>query len=179
MALADPEAGRSHANDSEPLMAGEGSDDDEHQHFSHRAPWLRAFVLGANDGLVSVAALMLGVGGGDSNLATMRLAGIAAWIAGALSMAVGEYISVASQRDTELADIEKEREQQAKVRPARHTAVLAARAASRLWRAACACMAPWAFHGASLRCMHAGRVGPRHRRCMRAQEHVVTVCLFC
>lgn len=111
-AMADQEAGTSHTNGSEPLI--EAEDSDEHEHFSHRAPWLRAFVLGANDGLVSVAALMLGVGGGDSTLATMRLAGIASWIAGALSMAVGEYISVASQRDTELADIEKEREQQAK-----------------------------------------------------------------
>ncbi|KAG2486703.1 hypothetical protein HYH03_014632 [Edaphochlamys debaryana] len=87
---------------------------DEHQHYTHRNPWLRAFVLGANDGLVSVAALMLGVGGGDASLHTMRLAGLAAWIAGALSMACGEYISVASQRDTEQADIEKERQQQQK-----------------------------------------------------------------
>ncbi|KAG2454511.1 hypothetical protein HYH02_000358 [Chlamydomonas schloesseri] len=87
---------------------------DEHIHYSHRLPWLRAFVLGATDGLVSVAALMLGVGGGSESLTTLRLAGIAAWIAGALSMAVGEYISVASQRDTEMADVEKERQQQAK-----------------------------------------------------------------
>ncbi|KXZ50817.1 hypothetical protein GPECTOR_15g503 [Gonium pectorale] len=57
---------------------------------------------------------MVGVGGGSSELATMRLAGVAAWIAGALSMACGEYISVASQRDTEEADIEKERQQQLK-----------------------------------------------------------------
>ncbi|PNH11207.1 Fe(2+)/Mn(2+) transporter pcl1 [Tetrabaena socialis] len=87
---------------------------DEHTHYSHRGPWLRAFVLGATDGLVSVAALMLGVGGGSEALSTMRLAGIAAWIAGALSMAVGEYISVSSQRDTEEADVEKERVQQTK-----------------------------------------------------------------
>ncbi|GIL89751.1 hypothetical protein Vretimale_16599 [Volvox reticuliferus] len=87
---------------------------DEHQHYIHRAPWLRAFVLGANDGLVSVAALMLGVGGGSESLSTMRLAGVASWIAGALSMAVGEYISVSSQRDTEVADIEKERQAQSK-----------------------------------------------------------------
>ncbi|KAG2454701.1 hypothetical protein HYH02_000538 [Chlamydomonas schloesseri] len=87
---------------------------DEHEHYTHRNPWLRAFVLGANDGLVSVAALMLGVGGGSDDLAAMRLAGIASWVAGALSMALGEYVSVASQRDTEEADIEKERQQQAK-----------------------------------------------------------------
>lgn len=55
-----------------------------------RAPWLRAFVLGANDGLVSTSSLMLGVSGGSESLSTIRLAGIAAWIAGALSMAVGE-----------------------------------------------------------------------------------------
>ncbi|GLC45708.1 hypothetical protein PLESTF_000470700 [Pleodorina starrii] len=99
-------------------VAHEAEDDnssvDEHVHYSHRSPWLRAFVLGANDGLVSTAALMLGVGGGSDDLATMRLAGVAAWIAGALSMAAGEYISVASQRDTEEADVEKERQQQLK-----------------------------------------------------------------
>jgi VIT1/CCC1 family predicted Fe2+/Mn2+ transporter len=65
-------------------------DHDEHQHFSHRAPWLRAFVLGANDGLVSTAALMLGVGGAQPTLGAMRLAGVAALVAGALSMACGE-----------------------------------------------------------------------------------------
>ncbi|GLC75758.1 hypothetical protein PLESTF_001682400 [Pleodorina starrii] len=104
-----------------PLINDAGSSSsDEHVHYIHRAPWLRAFILGANDGLVSaekapkvsVAALMLGVGGGSESLSTMRLAGVASWIAGALSMAVGEYISVASQRDTEEADIEKERQQQ-------------------------------------------------------------------
>lgn len=89
-------------------------EDDEHQHYSHRAPWLRAFILGANDGLVSVAALMLGVSGGSEDLATIRLAGISAWIAGALSMAVGEYISVAGQRDSEEADVQKERDMQTK-----------------------------------------------------------------
>ncbi|PNW86876.1 hypothetical protein CHLRE_02g099500v5 [Chlamydomonas reinhardtii] len=90
------------------------ADEDEHVHYAHRAPWLRAFVLGANDGLVSVAALMLGVGGGSDDLSAMRLAGIASWVAGALSMALGEYVSVASQLDTEEADIEKERQQQLK-----------------------------------------------------------------
>jgi VIT1/CCC1 family predicted Fe2+/Mn2+ transporter len=84
------------------------------QHYSHRAPWLRAFVLGANDGLVSVAAIMVGVGGGTDNITVMRLAGLAGWLAGALSMAVGEYISVAAQRDCEEADIAKEIEEQNK-----------------------------------------------------------------
>ena len=74
---------------------------DEHDHFSQRAPWLRAGILGANDGLVSVASLMIGVGGGSSALHTMILAGLAGLVGGALSMAVGEYISVASQKDAE------------------------------------------------------------------------------
>lgn len=95
-----------------------GSDNDEHQHYSHRAPWLRAFVLGANDGLVSVASLMLGVGaasaGGPEALQAMRVSGVAGLVAGALSMAVGEYISVSSQRDAEEADVDKERQEQAK-----------------------------------------------------------------
>jgi hypothetical protein len=80
-------------------------EEDEHEHFSHRAPWLRAFVLGANDGLVSVASLMLGVGaaspsgdGAAAALQAMRVSGVAGLVAGALSMAVGEYISVSSQR---------------------------------------------------------------------------------
>jgi len=73
-------------------------DEDEHTHYSHRAPWLRAAVLGATDGLVSVAALMLGVGGGTEELHALVLAGVAGLVGGALSMACGEYISVASQR---------------------------------------------------------------------------------
>lgn len=71
---------------------------DEHQHFSQRAPWLRAGVLGANDGLVSVASLMLGVEGGTNELHPVVLAGVAGLVAGALSMAVGEFVSVSSQR---------------------------------------------------------------------------------
>eukprot|EP00667_Euglena_gracilis_P018334 EG_transcript_19464 len=80
-----------------------------HDHYSQRSPWLRAFVLGANDGLVVTAALMLGFSGGTNNLGTIQLAGVASWIAGALSMALGEYVSVSSQRDAETADIAKER----------------------------------------------------------------------
>eukprot|EP00879_Flechtneria_rotunda_P021190 GHRR01022322.1.p1 GENE.GHRR01022322.1~~GHRR01022322.1.p1 ORF type:complete len:145 (+),score=52.25 GHRR01022322.1:184-618(+) len=105
----------------QPLLARQQSNysaespcEDEHVHYSHRAPWLRAFVLGANDGLVSVASLMLGVGAGTEALRTMQLSGIAGLVAGALSMACGEYISVASQKDAEEADIEKERQQQLK-----------------------------------------------------------------
>jgi len=89
-------------------------EEDEHQHYSQRAPWLRAGVLGALDGLVSVASLMIGVGGGSSALHVMILAGLAGLVGGALSMAVGEYISVSSQRDAEMADIAKERAEQAK-----------------------------------------------------------------
>jgi len=87
---------------------------DEHKHYSHRSPMLRALVLGALDGLVSVACTIVGVSGGDSSLALMRLAGISAWVACALAMAAGEYVSVASQKDCEEADIAKEREQQEK-----------------------------------------------------------------
>lgn len=60
-------------------------DEDEHMHYSHRAPWLRAFVLGANDGLVSVSSLMLGVGAGSKGLHAMQLAGLAGLVSGATS----------------------------------------------------------------------------------------------
>lgn len=86
----------------------------EHVHHSNRAPWLRAMVLGANDGLVSVAALLMGVSAGDDSLRFMRLSGVAGLIAGALSMAAGEYVSVSSQRDAEKADIHKEIQEQLK-----------------------------------------------------------------
>ncbi|KAJ3045648.1 hypothetical protein HDV00_007773 [Rhizophlyctis rosea] len=82
-----------------------------HRHYSDRTPWLRAAVLGANDGLVSVAALMLGVGGGNADQKTMILAGVASLVAGALSMACGEYVSVSSQKDTEHADMLRERQE--------------------------------------------------------------------
>ena len=67
------------------------------RHHSQRTPWLRALVLGASDGLISTASLMVGVAGGTDSLATLRLAGVAGLVGGALSMAVGEFISVASQ----------------------------------------------------------------------------------
>ncbi|CAM6106601.1 unnamed protein product [Calypogeia fissa] len=85
-----------------------------HWHYSHRSPWLRALVLGANDGLVSISSLMLGVGAVNSDVKTMVTSGLAGLIAGAGSMAIGEFVSVFSQRDTELADIEKERQEHAK-----------------------------------------------------------------
>ena len=74
-------------------------------HRSNRAGWLRAAVLGANDGVVSTACLIVGIAGAGASFAAVRTAGIAGLAAGALSMAVGEYVSVASQRDIEQADL--------------------------------------------------------------------------
>ena len=68
---------------------------------AERLNWLRAGVLGANDGIVSVAATVVGVAGAATGLATLAVAGVAALVAGALSMAAGEYVSVSSQRDAE------------------------------------------------------------------------------
>ena len=79
------------------------------RHFSHRTGWLRATVLGANDGIISVAALILGIAAADPSRSVVLTAGIAGLSAGALSMGLGEYISVSSQRDTEKADIAKEK----------------------------------------------------------------------
>lgn len=76
---------------------------------SQKLNWLRAGVLGANDGIVSVAAVVVGVAGATSDLGPIFTAGTAAVIGGAVSMALGEYISVSSQRDSERALIEKER----------------------------------------------------------------------
>jgi vacuolar iron transporter family protein len=78
-------------------------------HLSHRGGWLRAAVLGANDGLLSTASLLTGVAAGNVDRSALVLTGIAAIGAGALSMASGEYVSVASQRDSEHADIAMER----------------------------------------------------------------------
>lgn len=74
-----------------------------------RLNWLRAGVLGANDGIVSIAGLVLGVAGATTSLSVLLTAGVAGIIAGAISMAAGEYVSVSSQRDTERALLEKER----------------------------------------------------------------------
>jgi VIT1/CCC1 family predicted Fe2+/Mn2+ transporter len=71
--------------------------------------WLRAAVLGANDGIVSVASIVVGVAGASNSSSFILTAGVAGLVAGALSMAVGEYVSVSTQRDTEKAMIEKER----------------------------------------------------------------------
>lgn len=78
-------------------------------HRSSRIGWLRAAVLGANDGIVSTASLVVGVAAGGANSAELLLAGTAGLVAGAMSMAAGEYVSVSSQSDTEQADLAKER----------------------------------------------------------------------
>lgn len=77
---------------------------------AQRLNWLRAAVLGANDGIVSVAAVVVGVAGATSSRAAVLTAGVAALVGGAISMALGEYVSVSSQSDTEKALIGKERE---------------------------------------------------------------------
>jgi len=78
-------------------------------HHIHRVGWLRAAVLGANDGIVSTASLLLGVTAADSSREEVLTAGVAGLVAGAMSMAAGEYVSVGSQRDTERADLARER----------------------------------------------------------------------
>lgn len=77
-------------------------------HFSQRSGWLRAAVLGANDGIVSTASLLLGVAAAGTGREDILLAGIAGLIAGAMSMAAGEYVSVSSQADSETADLQRE-----------------------------------------------------------------------
>jgi VIT1/CCC1 family predicted Fe2+/Mn2+ transporter len=79
------------------------------RHFGHRVGWLRASVLGANDGIISTAALLLGVAVANSDRSAILTAGMAGLVAGAVAMALGEYVSVSSQRDSERSDIEKER----------------------------------------------------------------------
>jgi VIT1/CCC1 family predicted Fe2+/Mn2+ transporter len=80
-------------------------------HLVERIGWLRAAVLGANDGIVSTASLAIGVAAASAARADILLAGTAGLVAGAMSMAAGEYVSVSSQSDTEKADIEREREE--------------------------------------------------------------------
>ncbi len=77
-------------------------------HRAHRIGWLRAAVLGANDGIVSTASLILGVAAAGANAATILIAGVAGLVAGAMSMAAGEYVSVSTQSDTEQADLARE-----------------------------------------------------------------------
>jgi VIT1/CCC1 family predicted Fe2+/Mn2+ transporter len=81
------------------------------RHRTHRIGWLRAAVLGANDGLVSTASLVLGVAAAGANSKSILIAGVAGLVAGAMSMAAGEYVSVSSQSDTERADLDRERKE--------------------------------------------------------------------
>lgn len=81
------------------------------RHRAERIGWLRAAVLGANDGIVSTASLVLGVAAADATHSNVLVAGVAGLVAGAMSMAAGEYVSVHSQADTEQADIERERKE--------------------------------------------------------------------
>lgn len=81
------------------------------RHRTDRIGWLRAAVLGANDGIVSTASLILGVAAANADHKAVLIAGVAGLVAGAMSMAAGEYVSVHSQADTEKADLEKEKQE--------------------------------------------------------------------
>ncbi|MGD0563722.1 MAG: VIT family protein [Roseiarcus sp.] len=78
-------------------------------HFVNRAGWLRAAVLGANDGIISTASLIVGVASAGASRGEILTAAVAGWAAGAMAMAAGEYVSVSSQADSEAADLERER----------------------------------------------------------------------
>jgi vacuolar iron transporter family protein len=81
------------------------------RHRTHRIGWLRAAVLGANDGIVSTASLVLGVAAAGASSESILIAGVAGLVAGSMSMAAGEYVSVSSQADTERADLDRERKE--------------------------------------------------------------------
>lgn len=80
-------------------------------HYIHRSNWLRAAVLGANDGIISISSLAIGIATATSTRDSILLATVAGLVAGALSMAAGEYVSVSSQTDIEMADIEREKKE--------------------------------------------------------------------
>lgn len=81
------------------------------KHYLHRVGWLRAAVLGANDGIVSTASLIIGVAAANAGDREVLIAGVAGLVAGAMSMAAGEYVSVSTQADTEKADLDRERQE--------------------------------------------------------------------
>jgi VIT1/CCC1 family predicted Fe2+/Mn2+ transporter len=81
------------------------------RHYAERIGWMRAAVLGANDGIVSTASLVVGVAAANAARPAVLVAGVAGLVAGAMSMAAGEYVSVSSQADTEKADLERERKE--------------------------------------------------------------------
>jgi VIT1/CCC1 family predicted Fe2+/Mn2+ transporter len=91
------------------LAPGPHEDEPHETGLNNRLNWLRAGVLGANDGIVSTAGIVMGVAGATSDRGTILVAGVAGLVAGALSMAAGEYVSVSTQKDSELALLEKER----------------------------------------------------------------------
>lgn len=93
------------------VIEGGAAEHDEPQGggLNNRLNWLRAGVLGANDGIVSVAGMVMGVAGATTQRSDILIAGVAGLVAGALSMAAGEYVSVSTQRDAELSLLEKER----------------------------------------------------------------------
>ena len=95
--------------------SGQHPDEPHRSGLAQRLNWLRAGVLGANDGIVSVAAIVVGVAGATSAAGPIATAGVAALVGGALSMALGEYVSVSSQRDSEHALIEKEKRELAEM----------------------------------------------------------------
>ncbi|WP_109809111.1 VIT1/CCC1 transporter family protein [Sphingosinithalassobacter portus] len=91
------------------MSRGSKSPSHSEVHLVHRIGWLRAAVLGANDGIVSTASLIVGVAAATPDHQSVLIAGVSALLAGALSMAAGEYVSVSSQSDTETADLEREK----------------------------------------------------------------------
>ncbi|XP_021292809.1 vacuolar iron transporter homolog 2-like [Herrania umbratica] len=97
-----------HVNDTEKNQVQEPADNEFD--YSQRGQWLRAAVLGANDGLVSVASLMMGVGSVKEDVKAMIVAGFAGLVAGACSMAIGEFVSVYTQRDVEIAQMKREKQ---------------------------------------------------------------------
>jgi VIT1/CCC1 family predicted Fe2+/Mn2+ transporter len=94
-------------------------------HRTHRVGWLRAAVLGANDGIVSTASLIVGVAAAEASRNSVLVAGMAGLVAGAMAMAAGEYVSVSSQSDTEGADLERERVELATDREFEHAELAA------------------------------------------------------
>jgi VIT1/CCC1 family predicted Fe2+/Mn2+ transporter len=92
-----------------PVEPGPHDDEPHQEGIAHRLNWLRAGVLGANDGIVSTAGLVMGVAGATSDAGTIAIAGMAGLVAGALSMGAGEYVSVSTQRDSEKELLAKER----------------------------------------------------------------------
>ncbi len=96
-------------SDPEDLHADQHADEPHREGYRSRLNWLRAGVLGANDGIVSTAGIVVGVAGATTHRSSILIAGVAGLAAGALSMAAGEYVSVSTQRDSEVALLDKER----------------------------------------------------------------------